>query len=139
MPMIRNTFTHKKKLISDINVTPFVDIMLVLLVVFMVASPMMVPGIQVDLPQTTAAPLSSDEKAVVVTVNKQGSIYLQDKVVDISFLNKRIAELLHNNKSARVFIRADKDVNYGTVVKIMSMIKASGFTKIALITNHESI
>ncbi len=129
----------RNKIISEINVTPFVDVMLVLLVVFMIISPMMTPGLQVDLPKTTATAISGEEKAVTITISNKGNIYIYDKAIDILRLKKEITAKVHDNKEARIFIRADKNANYGKVVKVIDMVKNFGFTRIALITDYEAV
>ena len=128
-----------KRVISEINVTPFIDIMLILLVVFMITSPMMVAGVQVDLPKANSSPLTGEDKTVVITVGKVGDIYLQDRAVNLGELAKKILELSSNDRSIRLFVRGDKKSDYGEVVNVIDVIRNSGFTKIALMTDNENI
>lgn len=128
---------HRSKIISEINVTPFIDIMLVLLAIFMITSPMMVPGIQVDLPHTSAAPITGEDDVIVITIGNQGDIYLQDKLTSSINLIKHITDLSNNDKNKRIFIRGDQKVSYGQIVKVISTVHTAGFTKVALITDHE--
>lgn len=122
---------------SEMNVTPFIDVMLVLLVIFMIASPM-VQGVQVDLPQTKAVPMTSENKAIIVAIDKAGDIYLQDKVINLDNLNASLLESSNNDSNVRVFVHGDNNLDYGRIVKVMSVIQSGGFSKVALITGNDN-
>ncbi len=119
---------------SEINVTPFVDVMLVLLIVFMVAAPLLTSGVTVDLPETEAKNVSGQDEPIAITVDVNGAIYLQETKVSLDELLPRLIAITDSNPDLRIFIRGDKDVDYGTVIDVMSLVNASGFNKIALIT-----
>ncbi len=124
----------RKRLVSDINVTPLVDVMLVLLIIFMITAPMMTQGLKVDLPETTSKSLRQEEKPLVVTIDKAGEISInnvpQVRALMIQELEKNYAA----NKDQPIFLRADKNVAYGIVVGVMTDIKTVGFDKIGMIT-----
>ena len=118
---------------ADINVTPLVDVMLVLLIVFMVTAPLLTVGVPVDLPKTQAATMTEKEEPVVVSVNAQGKLYLQESEVDAEQLVARLRAIAKGKTDTKVFVRGDKAINYGRVMEVMGMISAAGFTKVALI------
>lgn len=126
--------TNTDRLMSDINVTPFVDVMLVLLVIFMVTAPMMMQGVDVSLPEATAKPLISQKENLVVTINKEQQVYINDFAVEMDFLGEKLAKILENRADREVYFRADKEVSYGKVVKVMAEIKAAGVEKLGMIT-----
>ena len=119
---------------SDINVTPLVDVMLVLLIIFMVAAPMMTVGIPVDLPKTEAAKMNDETEPLVVTLDKKGELYFQETVIPFEQLIERLEAITLHNPEAKVYVRGDKSLPYGKVIEIMGMIAASGLTKVSLIT-----
>ncbi|MGD9212299.1 MAG: protein TolR [Desulfobacteraceae bacterium] len=121
-------------LMSEINVTPFVDVMLVLLIIFMVAAPMMVEGVDVDLPQTTAKPLSNESEPLVVTVDQEGGIHINTLEVALDALEEKITKILETRQDKEVFFRADKDVAYGRVIQVMSELKNAGIEKLGMVT-----
>jgi len=121
---------------SDINVTPMVDVMLVLLIVFMVAAPLLTVGVPIDLPKTEAKELNTDSKPVTVTVKPDGSVYLMDKPVDIDGLLAAIQPLTPNGTDDRVYLRGDTAANYGAVMKVMGLLSKAGYAKIGLITDQ---
>lgn len=121
---------------SDINVTPMVDVMLVLLVVFMVAAPLLTVGVQVDLPKTKAAAIQGQDEPLTVSINKEGRIFLQETALDIETLVPRLVAITGNNQNVRVFVRGDKDIPYGRVMQVMGLINGAGFAKVALITDR---
>ena len=123
-----------KRLVSDINVTPLVDVMLVLLIIFMVTAPMMTQGVDVDLPETTAKPLRQKEEPLLVTIKKDGQIYFNDIKLDQSLLKQQLAALSKADHEKPIFLKADKLVPYGLVVSVMADIKESGFDKLGMIT-----
>lgn len=119
---------------SEINVTPLVDVMLVLLIIFMVTSPMLVAGVNVDLPETSASPVSNQEEPLSIAVDKEGKIYLQEVEISLKHLPFKLKEVTKEKFDTRIFVSGDKNVNYGTVISVMGAINAAGFTKVALIT-----
>ena len=126
--------TNSDRLMSDINVTPFVDVMLVLLVMFMVTAPMMMQGVDVALPEATAQPLTAPKDNLVISINKEQRIYINDFEVEPDFLSEKLLKILENRSDREVYFRADKDVAYGVVVKVMAEIKAAGVDKLGMIT-----
>ena len=123
-----------RKLVSEINVTPLVDVMLVLLIIFMVTAPMMTQGVDVDLPETTAKPLRQKEEPLLVTIKKDGQIYFNDIKLDQSLLKQQLSVLSKADHEKPIFLKADKLVPYGLVVSVMADIKDSGFDKLGMIT-----
>lgn len=122
---------------SEINVTPLVDVMLVLLIVFMVAAPLLTVGVPVDLPQTQAKSLDTEQKPVTITVANDGQIYVQDKLVDLGTLVNEVSALAPEGSDARVYVRGDASANYGSVMKVMGLLSGAGYSKIGLITAQE--
>ena len=120
---------------SEINVTPFVDVMLVLLIVFMVTAPLLTVGVPVDLPKTRAQPLSQDREPLSVSVRRDGRIYLQKMPVDEGDLVPRLTAIAANGYEQRIFVRGDKAVDYGRVMEVMALISSAGFTHIGLVTD----
>jgi biopolymer transport protein TolR len=120
---------------SEINVTPFVDVMLVLLIVFMVTAPLLTVGVPVDLPKTRAQPISQDREPLSVSVRRDGSIYLQKLPVEEAELVPKLTAIATNGYDQRIFVRGDKSVDYGRVMEIMALISAAGFTHIGLVTD----
>jgi biopolymer transport protein TolR len=118
---------------SEINVTPLVDVMLVLLVVFMVAAPLLTVGVPVDLPQTQAPPITEPKEPLVITINGEGHIFIQDTDVPTDSLVPRLQAITANNSDAPLYVRGDKAINYGRVVEVMSLVSAAGFHKVSLI------
>jgi biopolymer transport protein TolR len=119
--------------LSDINVTPLVDVMLVLLIIFMVTAPLMTSGVSVDLPKTDAKPLNTDSEPLTVSINAAGKIYLQNQEVQIPELVSKLQAVSQNDNSRRIFVRGDKDISYGLVMQVMGTITEGGFTKVALL------
>jgi biopolymer transport protein TolR len=118
---------------AEINVTPLVDVMLVLLVVFMVAAPLLTVGVPVDLPQTQAPPINEPKEPTVITVNKEGVLYIQDSVVPMDTLVAKLQAITGSNPDAVLYVRGDKDINYGKVLEVMSLINNAGFHKVSLV------
>ena len=125
--------------LSEINVTPMVDVMLVLLVIFMVTAPLMTSGVDVDLPKTDAKPLNQDSEPVTVSINAKGQIYLQDSEVMLPDLVSKLQGIAQNNQDRRIFVRGDKAINYGLVVQVMGTITQGGFTKVALLAEQPAV
>ncbi len=122
------------RLMSDINVTPFVDVMLVLLIIFMVTAPMMVQGVDVALPETASAPMDTDEDNITITINKEQQVYINDMRVDVGMVRDKVSGIHSNHPGNRFFLRADKDVPYGLVVRIMADVKEAGIANLGVIT-----
>ncbi|NNF48149.1 MAG: protein TolR [Desulfobulbaceae bacterium] len=127
----------RKQLVSDINVTPLVDVMLVLLIIFMVTAPMMTQGLDVDLPETTTKSLRQEENPIVVTIDKEGKISLDQFEVTRMDLFNQLSNYEQGIKEKPIYLKADKAVTYGIVVKIMADIKKAGFDKLGMITKPE--
>ncbi len=121
-------------LMSDINVTPFVDVMLVLLIIFMVAAPMMVQGVDVDLPQATTKPLEGSQERLIISIDKDRKVYINDQAINVQFLSEKLSKILENVNTRNVYLRADKEVPYGIVVNVMSKIKNAGVENLGMIT-----
>ena len=126
-----------KRLVSDINVTPLVDVMLVLLIIFMITAPMMTQGLDVDLPETTTRSLRQKENPIVVTIDKDGKIMLDKIVVTRTLLKQQLERSPREEKENPIYLRADKNVAYGLVVAVMADIKESGFEKLGMITQPQ--
>ncbi|MFL2813438.1 MAG: ExbD/TolR family protein [Candidatus Puniceispirillales bacterium] len=122
-----------KKPMSNINVTPLVDVMLVLLIVFMITAPMLTVGVQVDLPQTKANQLNSDADPLIITMNKNREIFIQDAVVSPEDLIPRLKAISKVNSKTRIFVRGDNLLPYGEVIEIMGKIQSAGYEKVALV------
>ncbi|WP_028584265.1 protein TolR [Desulfogranum mediterraneum] len=125
---------NRRGFVAEINVTPLVDVMLVLLIIFMVTAPMMTQGLEVDLPTTTAKALRQHEEPVVVSIHEDGEIYLGKIKVSAGLLRQQLAGLSAEQKEEPVYLRADKKVPYGFVVATMADIKSAGFQKLGMIT-----
>ncbi len=122
------------RLMSDINVTPFVDVMLVLLIIFMVAAPMMIEGVEVTLPQATSKPLATEQDQLIVSIDKEGTIFLNDFQVQIEDLRDKLYKITGGDPEREVYLRADKEIPYGVVVRVMSEIKNAGTEKLGMVT-----
>src|SRR6476661_951047 len=118
---------------SEINVTPLVDVMLVLLVVFMVTAPLLTVGVPVELPQTQAPPINEPKEPLTITVNKEGAVYIQETTVTIENLVPRLQGITGSNPDAVLYVRGDKEINYGRVLEVMSLVTAAGFHKVSLV------
>ena len=121
---------------SEINVTPFVDVMLVLLIVFMVTAPLLTVGIKVDLPKVKATALTDIKDPIEITVKLDGEVYIGESKVEIENLNPRLNAITEQNTEARIYIRGDRVVAYGRIMEIMSIINSAGYIKVALITQN---
>tara|TARA_B100000941_G_C28068229_1_gene332686 strand:+ start:89 stop:505 length:417 start_codon:yes stop_codon:yes gene_type:complete len=120
--------------ISEINVTPFVDVMLVLLIIFMVTAPLLTVGVQVDLPETSADTLPEESEPLTLTINSKGEVFIQETKVEFNNLVKKILAVSKNRTDTRIYVRGDKTINYGRVLEVMGKLSGSGFTKVALIS-----
>ena len=123
-----------KGFMGDINVTPFVDVMLVLLIIFMVTAPMMVEGVNVDLPQTTAQPLESEKEPLVVTIDKEGQVFINDFKTSRDIFTSKLGKVLEARQDRTVYLKADKTIPYGVVMQVMSEIRSTGVAKLGMVT-----
>ena len=121
---------------SEINVTPFVDVMLVLLIVFMVTAPLLTVGIPVDLPKVKASALTDQKDPLEITVKLGGEIFLGESKVEVENLIPRLNAITELNKEARIYVRGDRVVAYGRIMEIMSLVNSAGYTKVALVTQN---
>ena len=122
--------------LAEINVTPLVDVMLVLLIVFMVAAPLMTSGVPVDLPKTSAAPLNQDSEPLTVSITADGKVFLQETETSVPDLVTRLQAISDNKTDRRIFVRGDKGIAYGRVLEVMATITQGGFTKVALLAEQ---
>ena len=122
------------ELMSEINVTPFVDVMLVLLIIFMVTAPMMIQGVNVDLPEATAKSLDSEKEHLIITINKDQQVYINDFEVTVEFLGEKLLKILQGRSDRDVYLKADKNIPYGIVVQVMAEIKGAGVEQLGMIT-----
>ncbi len=130
---------RRRAVMSEINVTPFVDVMLVLLIIFMISAPLLTVGVPIDLPQTQAKGLDQDREPLTVSVNVKGEVYLQNseiKVEDLVSKLKAITEA-RGGLDERIYVRGDRKVDYGTVMRVMGRLSAAGFRRVALVTEVE--
>ncbi|MDE1903264.1 MAG: protein TolR [Alphaproteobacteria bacterium] len=118
---------------SEINVTPMVDVMLVLLVIFMVTAPLLTVGVPVDLPQTQAPAINEPKEPLVITIDSKGEVYLQNNKIDPKDLGPRLVAITNNNPNATIYVRGDRAIDYGRVLEIMGVVSSAGFTKVSLI------
>tara|TARA_B100000965_G_C18902666_1_gene461022 strand:- start:26 stop:406 length:381 start_codon:yes stop_codon:yes gene_type:complete len=121
---------------SEINVTPFVDVMLVLLIVFMVTAPLLTVGIPVDLPKVKASALTDQKDPLEITVKIGGEVYLGESKVELENLIARLNAITELNKEARIYVRGDRVVAYGRIMEIMSLVNSAGYIKVALVTQN---
>jgi biopolymer transport protein TolR len=125
----------RRRAMAEINVTPFVDVMLVLLIVFMVTAPLLTVGVPVDLPKTRAQTLGQDREPLSVTVKRDGRVFLQNTPIEQDQLVERLKAIASNGYDQRIFVRGDKAVDYGRVMEVMGLLSAAGFTHIGLVTD----
>jgi biopolymer transport protein TolR len=122
---------------ADINMTPFIDVMLVLLIIFMVAAPLLSSGVPIDLPATKAGELNIDKKPIAIAIDEKGDLYLMDQKVAQADLIAAVQAQAKDGADERIYVRADKSVPYGRVAEVMSTLTAAGFKKVALVTKQE--
>ncbi|MBS7545230.1 protein TolR [Ancylobacter oerskovii] len=122
---------------SEINVTPMVDVMLVLLIIFMVAAPMLTVGVPLDLPQTQAQAVSQDKEPLVISINNEGKVFLQDSEIPVDELVPKLQAIAKAGYEERIFVRGDKTVDYGAVMKVMGRLSGAGFKRVALVSEVE--
>jgi len=131
---------RRRAVMSEINVTPFVDVMLVLLIVFMVSAPLLTVGVPIDLPQSQAKALPQDNEPLTVSVNGDGKIFLQNEPIELDDLVtklKAIVDARHGNLDETIYVRGDRKVDYGIMMRVMGRISGAGYHKVALVTNIE--
>jgi biopolymer transport protein TolR len=133
----RRRRTRRGGAINEINMTPFIDVMLVLLIIFMVAAPMMTAGVPLDLPQTKAAPLNSDAKPVTLSIKATGQVFLGDAELTDEAIVGKLAEVAKQGFDERVFVRGDKKVDYGRVAQVMAIVTTAGYKRVALVTEAD--
>lgn len=124
----------RRRLSSEINITPFVDVMLVLLIIFMVTAPMLISGIEVDLPKTKSGQITGNDEPLVISVDKGGNFYIQETFLQPNELVAKLAAVIVATPQIRVFIKGDQSINYGKVIELFALVKEVGFTNVALIT-----
>ena len=132
--MAFNLKRSEREPMSEINVTPFVDVMLVLLIIFMVTAPLLTVGVQVDLPETSADTLPEKSEPLTLTINSKGEVFIQETKIEFDNLIKKILAVSNNRTDTRIYVRGDKTINYGRVLEVMGKLSGSGFTKVALIS-----
>ena len=132
--MAFNLKRSEREPMSEINVTPFVDVMLVLLIIFMVTAPLLTVGVQVDLPETSADTLQEESEPLTLTINSKGEVFIQETKIEFENLIKKILAVSNNRTDTRIYVRGDKTINYGRVLEVMGKLSGSGFTKVALIS-----
>ena len=125
---------NNSQLMSDINVTPFVDVMLVLLIIFMVTAPMMMQVVDVSLPEATAEPLASEKEHLFITIDTKNQVFINDFQVSVEGLGEKLTKILEGRSDREVFLKADKDISYGTVVQVMAEVKGAGVEKLGMVT-----
>jgi biopolymer transport protein TolR len=131
---------RRRAVMSEINVTPFVDVMLVLLIVFMVSAPLLTVGVPIELPQSQAKSLSQDNEPLTVSVTVDGKVYLQDKEIALEDLVPKLKAILdarHGSLNDQLYVRGDKKVDYGTMMRVMGRLSAAGYHRVALVTEVE--
>ncbi len=121
-------------LLAEINVTPFVDVMLVLLIIFMVTAPLMIQGVNVTLPEASSSPLEPDEETLVISIDRDNQVFINDLKVEFGFLKKKLGKIMEGRSAKNVYLSADKNVSYGLVVQVMSEIKEAGVEKLGMVT-----
>jgi len=126
-----------KKFVSDINVTPLVDVMLVLLIIFMVTAPMMMQGVEVNLPKTTTRHIKAGDEPLMLTVNKKREIFIENHLIKLNNLETKVGKIFENRREKEILLKADKDVPYGFVIKVISRVKRAGIDKLGMITEPE--
>src|SRR6266581_131595 len=138
-PVIGKRKHHRRRVMSEINVTPMVDVMLVLLIIFMVSAPLLTVGVPIDLPQSQAKTLDQDREPLTVSVNLKGQVFLQNTEIALDELVAKLKAVTdaRGGLDERIYVRGDRQVDYGTVMKVMGRISAAGFRRVALVTEIE--
>lgn len=130
--------SRKNNPISDINVTPLVDVMLVLLIVFMVTAPLLTVGVPIELPKTSAKQMTDDKEPLTITIDKNSKIYIQEMEIDFDDLTEKLEAIGQSNFDQKIYINGDKDISYEVLMRVMAKISSSGYTSIGLVTDIES-
>jgi len=128
---------RSKALMSEINVTPFVDVMLVLLIIFMVAAPLLTVGVPIDLPETRASALNSDTQPITISIRDNGEIYIQETPIPIDEVVPKLEAIAQTGYDERIYIRGDQNADYGTIMQVMGRINQAGFKNLGLVTLQE--
>jgi biopolymer transport protein TolR len=128
---------RRQRMMSEINVTPFVDVMLVLLIVFMVAAPLLTVGVPIDLPESQAKSMDQDRDPLTVSVNNKGEVFLQETEVTVEELVAKLKAIAKNGTEERIYVRGDRSVDYGTVMRVMGRLSSAGYRRVALVTEVE--
>ena len=132
--MAMNQKSNNKSFMSDINVTPLVDVMLVLLIIFMVTAPMLMQGVEVNLPQTTTKHIKTQEDPLILSVNKQREIFIENHRIELDSLEIKVKKIFQNRRDKEILLRADKEVPYGFVMKVIAKVKQAGIDKLGMVT-----
>lgn len=127
----------RNQVMSEINVTPFVDVMLVLLIIFMVAAPLLTVGVPIDLPETQAKALSSQTQPISLSVNEKGQIFLQETEIPMEEIVAKLSAIAKNGYEERIYVRGDKTADYGAVMQVMGLISQAGYKRLAMVTLQE--
>ena len=135
----RTGLRQRHRPFSEINVTPFVDVMLVLLVVFMITAPLLTVGVPIDLPKTVAPALEGQDEPLEITIDADGAIYLQETATELEELVPRLTAITKRRPDARIFVRGDAAIAYGRIMQVMGTITVAGFTRVALITDSQAV
>ena len=130
---------HRRPPMSEINVTPMVDVMLVLLIIFMITAPLLTVGVPVDLPKTEAAVITGQDEPLVISINRGGRIYLQETELKLDVLGARLRAITRNKLDTRIFVRGDRAVVYGLIMEVMGTVNAAGFKRVALIAELPTV
>lgn len=125
---------QRRRMMSEINVTPFVDVMLVLLIIFMVTAPLLTVGVEINLPETQAGAIAGEDEPLAISITEDGEIFLQDTSVPLETLVPRLAAITGQNRDLRIFVRGDAGIAYGRVMEVMGTINRAGYRRVALIT-----
>jgi biopolymer transport protein TolR len=126
--------SKKRQIISDINITPFVDVLLVLLIIFMVAAPLMTSSVNLELPKGSATPMNEKIQPITISVKSDGSVFLQDEQTKLGFLSSKLLEITDNNLNNKILVRADTKRDYGRVMEVVKTVSLAGFNQIVLVT-----
>ena len=136
-PVIGRRKHHRQRVMSEINVTPMVDVMLVLLIIFMVSAPLLTVGVPIDLPETQAKALNSETQPITVSINNKGQVFLQETEIPVEEVVAKLQAISKTGYDERIYVRGDKDADYGTVMKVMGRLSSAGFRRVALVTEVE--
>ncbi|HEY2426392.1 MAG TPA: protein TolR [Pseudolabrys sp.] len=138
-PVIGRRKHHRRRVMSEINVTPMVDVMLVLLIIFMVSAPLLTVGVPIDLPQSQAKSIEQDKEPLTISVNDKGQVFLQNSEITVEDLVPKMQAVAQarGGTEARVYVRGDRKVDYGTMMQVMGRLSSAGFHRVALVTEFE--